>query len=62
MMRLWVFQGEVDVLGIFLTIIAVFFVVCVAFYFSDHPKANPHGSDALFRSEVERKIRKLPER
>jgi hypothetical protein len=35
-------------LGIVLTILAVFAVVCVAFYFSDSAESRAHGMDALF--------------
>jgi hypothetical protein len=35
-------------LGIILTVLAVFFVVCVAFYFSDNAGARAQGTEALF--------------
>lgn len=34
--------------GIILTLLAVFFVVCVAFYFSDHTSPHSRSTDALF--------------
>jgi len=35
-------------IGIALTLLAVFFVICVAFYFTDFPGERIRGADPLF--------------
>jgi hypothetical protein len=35
-------------LGIILTLLAVFFVICFVFYHSDHPSSQGRKSDFLF--------------
>ncbi len=41
-------EVEDCMLGIVLTLLAVMFVLAVAFYFSDHPGARSHPADPLF--------------
>jgi hypothetical protein len=49
-------------LGIILTLLAVFFVVCVAFYFSDHPGPRSRSTDPLFFHEPGRSKNRQPSR
>lgn len=43
--------GEDRMFGIILTLLAGLFVVCVAFYFSDHPGSHSHFADPLFQPQ-----------
>ena len=38
-------------LGIFLTLIAVLFVICIAFYISDHPPGGVRADSLFFLSQ-----------
>jgi hypothetical protein len=46
-------------LGIILTLVAVFLVICFAFYFSSHPSERGPRADSLFYFSV-KPFRKKP--